>query len=197
MKFRRFLAAVLAALTLFSLTACAQETPAGKTVTLGQMQGSTYTNTYAGFACTLDGSWTCQLAQEAQELPEYVTDLKADNEQALTSLLVNYQKHSPAAMKAFMAMTEEQVVDSVLKGKDTMIDTYKKDGIDATVLEKVKVQFAGQEHFALHMEATIQGVPYYTTQLFVYGQGLYGVTLTVASFMADKSGDLLDLFAAA
>ena len=197
MNYRRFLAAVLAALTLFSLTACGQEEPAGKTVTLGQMQGDTYTNTYAGFACTLDGDWSCQLAQESQELPEYVTDLKADNGQELTSVLVKYQKHSPAAMKSFMTMTEEQVVDSVLNGKDSMIDTYKKDGIDVSGIEKMKVQFAGGEHYALHIEAAIQGVPYYTTQIFVYSKGLYGVTLTVGSFVADKTADLLGLFTAA
>ena len=196
MKFRRFLAAVFAALTLFSLTACIQEASAGKPVTLGQMQDSTYTNTYAGFACTLDESWTCQLSEEAQELPEYVTDLKADNEEALASILVKYQKHSASAMKAFMAMTEEQVVDSVLTGKDTMIASYKKEGIEVSDIEKVTVQFAGQAHYAVHIEATIQGVPYYTTQIFVYGTGLYGMTLTVSSFMADKTAELMGMFRA-
>ena len=219
MKIKRFLAILLAALTLFSLTACGQaqeEAPAGETVTLGQMQGGTYTNTYAGFACTLPEGWTYMTAEELQELPdevdellagselgdqaaklEVIADMKAENEAELTSLNVQYVKHSTALLLAYKAMTEEQIIDSAMKEKDAMIESYKQAGIEASVIEKVKVQFAGQEHYALHTEATIQGVPYYTTQIFVYGKGLFGVTLTAASFMIDKSGDLLGMFTAA
>lgn len=223
MKHKRFLAALLATLALLSLTACGMQggqvsdpTPTGEEVSLGRMQGGSYTNTYAGFACTLDQSWSYLTAEELQELPENVQemfkdtevgeqaakleqimDMKAENEEALTSLNVLYQKHGLTNMLAYMAMSEEQVVDSALKKKDDMIAAYKQAGIDATNIEKVKVTFAGSEHFALHTEATIQGVPYYTTQIFVYGKGLYGVTLTAASFVADKTADLLGLFTAA
>ncbi|MEI3101475.1 MAG: hypothetical protein V8T45_06680 [Oscillospiraceae bacterium] len=31
---------------------------AERQLSLGQFSGSTYTNSYAGFGCTLDGSWT-------------------------------------------------------------------------------------------------------------------------------------------
>ena len=39
-----------------------------------------------------------------------------------------------------------------------------------------------------------QGVPYYTLQIMDYTVGQYGVTLTVSSFVEDKTQQLLDLF---
>ena len=60
--------------------------------------------------------------------------------------------------------------------------------------EKVKVQFAGSEHFAVRTEANIQGVPYYAVTVYIFGQGLYGVTVTAGSFMSDNTAGLLEMF---
>lgn len=219
MAYQKILATLLAVFMLLGLCGCGDQAvdagPAEVPVTLGEFQGGTYTNTYAGFACTLGDGWTYLSAGELQELPdaidellagsepdgqladiEIITDLKAENEAELTSLYVQYGKHSTAQMLAYRKLSEEQLVDEALKTKDNMIISYREAGIDADSIEKVTVQFAGQEHFALHLEATIQGVPYYTTQIFVYGKGRFGVTLTAASFITDKTPELLNMFTA-
>ena len=41
---------------------------------------------------------------------------------------------------------------------------------------------------------SMEGVPYYTLQLFDYRLGQYSVTLTLASFVEDNTESLLDLF---
>lgn len=217
---KRILAFFFALLMLLSLAACGEQAeekePIGKEVSLGVFQDGTYTNTYAGFACTLDGNWSCLTSEELQELPdnvkemfagselgevasemELIADMKAENEEDLTSLNVQYQKHSAALVLTYKLMSEDKLLDTVLEGKDDMIAAYKQAGIEVDSMEKVTVTFAGKEHTALHTEATVQGVPYYTTQIFVFGQGLYGVTLTAASFVTDKTADLLGLFTAA
>lgn len=198
---KRSFAFFLAVLMLATLCACQKPAPAGKQVTLGTWQNGTYTNTYAGFACALAENWNCQLAGaeqgDAPVTAERITDLKADNEETLSSLHVQYRKHSAELLQYYQTMTSEQLVDAVLESKDEMIKTYEESGILVTSMEKVQVTFAGQECFALRTQATIQDVPYYTTQIFVFGEGLYGVTLTAASFETDKTADLLAMFTAA
>ena len=61
-------------------------------------------------------------------------------------------------------------------------------------MESVKVSFLGQERTALKTEYTMEGVPYYTLQLFDFDLGQYSITLTLASFVEDNTADLLDLF---
>lgn len=198
---KRSFAFFLAVLMLATLCACQKPASAGKQVALGTWQNNTYTNTYAGFACTLAENWNCQLAGpeqgDAPVTAERITDLKADNEEELTSLHVQYRKHSTELLRYYQTMTPEQMVDAVLESKEQMCKTYEKSGIMVDTMDKVQVTFAGQDCFALHTQATIQDVPYYTTQIFVFGEGLYGVTLTAASFETDKTADLLAMFTAA
>ena len=61
-------------------------------------------------------------------------------------------------------------------------------------MEKVSVTFAGKERSALHTTATIQDIPYYTLQFFDFDLGDYAVTTTLASYVEDNTGNLLDLF---
>lgn len=180
---------------------------------LGRMEGGIYENAYAGYGCKLDTSWTFYTAEELQELPEdvaelfegsdvgdsiskytQITDMMAENTKALTSINVLYQKLDATARLAFVGLDEEAVIDEVMKQSESMKTAYAQAGIEVISFEKVTVTFLGEEHTALLMSSTMQGVPYYTLQMMDYSLGQYSVTLTLASFQENTTEALLDLF---
>ena len=180
---------------------------------LGRLEGGTYTNSYAGYGCQLDESWVYYSAQELQTLPDNVEELLADTELAegmaqitqimdmqaenadeLATINVLYTQLGLQERLAYMVLSQEEVVDSVLAQKDTLVQSYAQMGLEVSSIEKVQVEFLGQEYWAMKTQAMTQGVPYYTLQIMDYTVGQYGVTLTVSSFVEDKTQQLLDLF---
>lgn len=180
---------------------------------LGRLEGGTYTNSYAGYGCQLDESWVYYSAEELQTLPDNVEELLADTELAedmaqitrimdmqaenadeLATINVLYTQLGLQERLAYMVLSEEEVVDTLLEQKDTLVQSYAQMGLEVSSMEKVQVEFLGQEHWAMKTQAMTQGVPYYTLQIMDYTVGQYGVTLTVSSFVEDKTQQLLDLF---
>lgn len=189
--------------------AAAEETP----VSLGRIEGGTYTNSYAGFGCTLDSSWTFYSAEELQELPENVgellqdteyadsvdsaeqiTDMMAENVDMLCSMNVLYQKMDVQSRLVYAMMSEEDIADAVLGQKDSMIAAYTQMGMDVTSMEKTTVTFLGEEHVVIRTEGSMQDVPFYMVQLFDYHRGSYSITTTMTSYLEDKTADMLALF---
>jgi len=180
---------------------------------LGVVDGSTYTNTYAGLGITLDSGWSIQTADELQALPETVkesmegtalgdamkdvqqfTDMFAENVDDLTNMNILFQKQSMQERIAFKLLSEEEIIDETLNQKDSMIEAYAAAGINVTSMEKVTVTFLGEEHFALKTVADTQGVPYYMLQVFDYHLGEYSIVITLASFLEDNTEAMLSLF---
>lgn len=180
---------------------------------LGVVDGNTYTNTYAGFGCTLGDGWTILPADQLQELPEIVkesmagtelgdamadfeqfTDMLAENVDMLTNMNILFQKMSMQERIAYKLVSEEEVVDETLKQKDAMIEAYAAMGIAVNSIEKVTVTFLGEEHVAIKTTAESQGVPCYMLQTFNYSLGAYSVTLTLTSFLEDNTESMLELF---
>lgn len=221
------LALVLAAALV--LTGCGSEEPQTGTVealatqavaeapenplSLGRMEGGTYTNTYAGFGCDLDESWQFLGAEELQEVPDSVQDamdgselaekmkdiptlmdMQAQNAEKMIGANVVYTKQDMASRLAAQAMSEEDLIDQMLQQKDMLVESYTQAGIDVVSIEKVQVNFLGEEHCALKTTGSIQDVPYYALQVFNYRVGAYGVTLTASSFAEDNTQAVLDLF---
>lgn len=58
----------------------------------------------------------------------------------------------------------------------------------------MRVKYSGEERDVIYMACDVNGVPYYGIQLFDYSLGDYAVTLTVTSFVEDKTEELLTLF---
>lgn len=183
------------------------------TVSLGRMEGGVYTNKYAGFVCTLDTDWTFLTAEELQELPgetaklfegseldaskietATITDMMAENVMDLCSINVQYQKLSTAERIAFKMATEEEVIDELLKTKDTMVSAYTSAGIEVASMEKKTVQFMGQERTVIYTAASIQGVPLYILQIMDYTKGSFGVIITLGTYLEDNTESLLSLF---
>ena len=191
----------------------ATEAAEEKPVSLGRMDGGVYTNSYAGFGCTLDDSWTFYSAEELQALPENVnevlkdteigdamegveqiTDMMAENMETFSSMNLLYQKMDAQTRLVHGMMSEESIADAMLAQSDTMIAAYAQAGMDVTSLEKVTVTFLGEERIALRTEGTMQDIPFYMVQVFDYNQGSYSITLTMTSYMEDKTADMLALF---
>lgn len=193
----------------------APETQAPETnpLSLGRLEGGTYTNTYAGFGCDLDENWTFYSAEEIQDLPEVVKeamegselgdqldayaqimDMKAETADGSANMNVLYTKIGVTERLAYQVLSEEDIVDATLAQKDQMIEAYVQAGFEDPRLEKITVTFLGEAHTALKTSATIQGLPYYVLQVFDYKAGAYAVTLSCATFLEDNTQSLLDLF---
>ncbi len=190
-----------------------ETTPAGEPLSLGSMDGGVYTNTYAGLRCTLDESWTFYSAEELQEIPDAVkdlaegtdiaemmenveqyTDMMAENAEMVCSMNIQMTKLDLVSRLAYMAMSEQELMDGMMEEKDSLISTYEQMGISVSTMELRKVTFAGQERVSLYTAGETSGVPVYMTQLMDYKRGGYGVTLTLTSFLEDNSGTMLALF---
>lgn len=182
-------------------------------LSLGRLVGGEYTNEYIGLGCTLDENWEFYAAEELQELPEIVTealegsdlvgedgmpdqitDMMAENLNDLTTMNLLYTKLSMQERLAYAVMTEETLIDITLEQKDDMIAAYAQMGIEVFSIEKDTVTFLGEERCVLRTEASIEGVPYYTLQMFDYNLGQYYTTLTLASYLEDNTDSLLDLW---
>ena len=191
----------------------ATEAPEAK-VSLGTTSGSVYTNTYTGYVCTLDSDWTVYPAEQLQDLPENIaelmegtelaengaflnqlTDMMAENVTALTTINVLYQKLNATEQLAYTALGEEGILDSVLGQADVLTEAYAQAGITVEKLEKIQVTFLGETRYAMHMNATMQGIAYHTLQIYDYHGGGYAVITTLASYIEDNTQNLLELFA--
>jgi len=195
-------------------TTVQESTNNGKTVSLGRIEGGTYTNSYVGVGCKLDSNWQFYNAQELQELPANVQEVLADSElgetmdsytqiydmmaenvNELMSMNVLYTQLSISDRLLYAAMSEEDVIDSILSTqKQMLIDSYTSAGYNVSKLEKKAVTFLGQPRTALYMEATVEGDAVYTLQIMDYTLGKYGVTVTFTSYLENKTEDMLALF---
>lgn len=190
-------------------TTAAPENP----VALGRIEGGTYTNTYGGFGCTLDANWEFYSAEELQDLPNdvqelfadtelgeatagmtQIMDMKAENANDLTTMNVLYNKLDAQSRLAYAMLSEEDILDALMEQKDLMISSYSQAGIEVSSMEKTEVEFLGEKHFAVRTSSTWDDVPYFTLQLFDYHAGRYSITITFASYLEDKTDDLLALF---
>ena len=182
-------------------------------VSLGVVEGNTYTNAYTGFGCTLGEGWTILPADQLQELPDLVkdavegtelgdamqdvqqfTDMFAENVDTLTSINILFQKLGLQERLAYMMLSEEDILDATLAQKDTMIEAYTAMGLNVASIEKATVTFLGEERFALKTVAETQGVPCYMLQVFDYSLGEYSVTMTLTSYLEDNTESMLELF---
>lgn len=184
-----------------------------RTASLGRIEGGVYTNEYVGYGCELDSSWVFYSAEELQELPDNVSellegtevgdataemtqisDMMAENAEALTTMNVLYTKLGVQERLAYVVLSEKDILEQVLGQKDVLISSYAQAGIEVSDMELTTVTFLGQERSAIRTTATVQGVPYYLLQLYDYHLGQYGVVTTFASFVEDNTESMLDLF---
>ena len=180
---------------------------------MGRLEGGTYINEYAGYACELDSNWTFYSAEELQVLPDNVkeliadteladvigdvpqfTDMMAENVDEMARINALYQKHTMQERLGFAMLTDAELIDGTLEQQDMMKDAYAQAGMDVESMERITVTFLGEERAALRTVGTAADVPFYMVQIFDYHLGQYSVTLTVNSYLEDKTQQILDLF---
>lgn len=190
-----------------------EETQAQRNVTLGRISGNEYINEYAGYGCRFEEGWDLYGADQLQELPgnvadllegtelgdtlssyTQITDLLAENVDALTTINVLYTKLGLQERLAYAILSEKEILEQVLSQKDLLIESYTAAGIMVSDMELVTVNFLGQERYAIHTTATMQDVPYFILQVYDYHLGSYGVVTTFASFIEDNTASLPELF---
>ena len=184
-----------------------------KTLSMGREEGGVYTNPYAGFGCQFDSNWSVYTAEELQELPDMVYstiegsqlesimenypqifDLQAENVNDLLAVNVVYTKVGLQERLLYAAQTEEETVDSILSQADMIKESYGQAGMEVVSMEKVKVSFLGEEHYAIRTVSNAQGVAIYMLQIANFDLGAYGINLTATSYVEDNVQSVLDLF---
>lgn len=160
----------------------------------GSWDGSTYTNSYAGFGCQLDEDWVYQGAEEDGKRLSQTMDMQAENAKELATIHVLYTQLGFEERLTYGMLSQEEILDTLLTEQDTFAQRYTQQGTEVSSIEKLPVQFLGQEHFALKTETVTDGIPCYTVLIMDYTAGEYGVTLSVKSYLEDKTQQLLDLF---
>lgn len=178
---------------------------------LGAMQGGIYENTYAGFGCKLNENWIYKTAEELQDVTglteemfegtdldfsayNQILDMMAECSDPFASINIQYTALSAQERLAHAMAGEEGIIDATLQQKDMLISTYAQAGIDVSAMEKVTVNFCGEERYAIHTTASVQGTPYYILQLFYTNIGPYYVTVTMGAFVEDTTPQLAELF---
>ncbi len=187
---------------------------AERQLSMGQFSGSTYINSYAGFGCTLDGSWQHSLAEVVvkingayfpvpnekleQTLDEEgmanVAVLSGYNRDSSDFIQLVYQKLSPEDIQAYASMNEEEAIDFVIYLMDdpsTLADGLKT---VVTKVEKTTVNFLGQEHYAIKYYMKEDDVDVYMVQLIDHSRGSYAVTLSLGTYVEDNTQAVADLF---
>ena len=182
-----------------------------KPVSLGRMEGGVYTNEYIGIGCTLDSSWTFKTAEELQELPaqtgellqdtEYadaslnqIADMFAENSNNGSNINIQYTKLDAPVRLIYATMDYEAFADMIMSQSDSMIQAYTQSGFENVTMEKVTVNYLGEERAAIRTNATIAGLPCYMTQVFEHDLGQYYAVITFTSIMEDTTQSMLDLF---
>lgn len=178
-----------------------------KPLTIGRIEGGTYTNEYMGFAIDLDSTWTYYSAEELQELPENVsdilsgtefeegvlttiTDMMAESVESMSSINVLYQKMDMTTRLAYAVMSQDEILDGVLTQSDSMIDAYAQVGMENVVIEKTTVTFLGETRPALKTTCSVQGLDCYLLQVFDYHLGQYSVTITFTCYLEDNTEEI-------
>ncbi len=188
---------------------------AERQLSLGSFSGSTYTNSYAGFGCTLDGSWTFADAQQLQQLTEAsaglvseadvenyfsttnttsLTDMYAESSEMMATVNVLYSKVSVAERLAYSTLDEEGVIDATLAQSEQLKSIYESMGVSITSTEKVLVNFLGEEHYAMKTVTDTGGVAGYMLQFIDPFRGSYSITTTIVCYGQDNTQAVADMF---
>lgn len=175
------------------------------------MEGGVYTNEYIGIGCALDANWTFKTAEELQELPAQTGELLQDTEYADASLNqiadmfaenisngsninIQYTKLDMQVRLIYAAMDYEAFADMIMSESDSMIQAYTQTGFENVTMEKVTINYLGEERVAVRTTADFYDVPLYMLQVFEHNLGKYYAVITFTSVMEDTTQSMADLF---
>ena len=167
---------------------------------------NTYENELIGLGCQLDEEWRVYSADEMAALNGMMVDMMTDE-------TIAEQLESSGYVQAFYAqlgddpVTVNITVENLGLLYGTLLDEqqYAELSVDQlpAVLESIGLEnlsteittttFLGSEHTAINVYGQIQGVDFYETLVCVK-VNRYMACVTAASYLADVTGDVLDMF---
>ena len=172
-----------------------------------------YSHAYLNLTIELDSNWTFSTADELQDMPEQLWDMVdgsqlADYMQTVPQVIdvqaidatdnasfnIVFVKPSQAEADYLATLTDEELVQEMLRQEDLLISTYAQAGIEIVELSPKKITFLGEERTALLSSCRIAENDYYMIQIQNYRSGGYGSTLTVSAFSESRLEELLSLF---
>lgn len=190
---RRISCFLLALLMMLILAGCGESAPPADGQPLGALKENIYTDFLTGFSCYLGDDWEVtgtEGLEQALDKEPVVRAMYAVNEEEMYFLEVQYINFRTYENKnTLSAASEEEFLDLFL----TLDGAAQEEG-EALPLEKVRVNFLKQEHWAGKRQTSIDGIPCYKTVVWLLPEGLYGVGVTCTSLQEDRGQELLDLF---
>ena len=182
-------------------------------LSLGRIQGGTYTNEYLGLECKLDDSWEFFSAEELQQMPELVaealegsaleealvdypqiTDIQAECVEDMTGFNIIYRKMSMEEKLWYMGKSDEDVINELLQQQQLMAESYAQAGLIVQEMSSQEVNFLGEQRIALYTYCKVNDLDYYILQIFENNIGTYAATLTFNSFVENNAQQIMDLF---
>ena len=188
-------------------------------LSIGRIEGGTYTNEYIGFACNLDDSWSYCTAAElennlalSQEMMadleslegtaledaiasnEKFYDMKAECIEDMTTISVLYEKLSMQSRLEAMQMTDQQIIEGLFAQSDMLKKAYEEMGLEDVEMVMKTVDYLSEKRNAILTSAKVQGINYYCLQILDFKLGSYGATITFTSFYEDKTEELAKMF---
>lgn len=187
-------------------TVAPTEAPTEPTFSIGSASGNTYKNEFIGIQCVLDGNWVFKTDEEMRQInqitsdlvdEEYknfvsnltvVQDMMAVNTNQMDTINVVLEKLSGANL----FLTADQYMSL---SKDATVNALASMGLNIVSAEVTKVQFAGEEHAALVIQADVEGIAVYEVLLAIKCNG-YMACVTACTWIENTCMDILNKFEA-
>ena len=202
---KRLLAFLLLTAMLVSLAACGSKSNEN-ILGVYTKDSNTYVNDFIGIGCKLDTGWEVFSEEQIAELNGMAADLMTDK--ALAE-----QLEGDGVAQPFFAQAEEGLVTvnitleniGVLYGSlmdekqyaekslPQIAPALKALGLSDVTTEIGSVTFAGKEHVAITVKASLEGFDFYETVVCMK-VGNYMANITAGSYFSDKTGDVLSMF---
>ena len=167
---------------------------------------NTYENELIGLGCQLDEEWRVYSADEMAELNGMMVDMMTDE-------AIAEQLESSGYVQAFYAqlgedpvtvnitvenlgllygalLDEQQYIELTIDQLPAVLESM---GLTDITSEITTTTFLGSEHTAVNITGQVQDAAFYETLVCVK-VNRYMACITAASYLADVTGDVLDMF---
>lgn len=183
----------------------ATEAAEAEGLTLGHSESNSYESTFLGIGCKFDGDWTFmtdeqiransdltaeliddQAYTDALKEGSVITDMMVQNATTASSVSVTIEKLQ-VTMKG---VVEEDYVDAVMP---QMGSTLESAGFSNVQIEKVTVNFLGEDRVALKINSTVSGIAVNQLQIPIK-KGSYIACITASAFGDNSVDEMIDAF---
>lgn len=180
------------------------ETTAGPELSLGSTSGNRWENEFIGIGCQLDESWTFltdeeirqtnQISsdlvgdeyKEALESAKVIYDMMATNADGVSTIGVNLEKLSGAAL----LVTEEMYIEV---SEENLVGALESMGVENIQISTEEITFAGKNHYCIRLEGEYSSIKIYETLIAVKCNG-YVACVTACTWVEDGTSEILDRF---